>query len=179
MFQEESSRSQACLPLFGSQPSGLDRQFTPSVRQMVGGNEWGCSACNLPLVAQDWMYDSDLKWEHFNGKGNPMKVDCPQCLGRIPVSRDVFRKGYKCIRCGTDVVASATYARVLSLLSMLLSIGFLWAIHARILYFLILVIPIWLLILSVMVRVVPHFVAPHLDLVNSSTVTKLGISDHP
>ncbi|GEM_PF-4095412 len=75
------------------------------------------------------------------------------------------------------MVASAMYARVLSVLSMLVSGGFLLAVHVRVLYFVIWIIPVWLLVLSVMVRVVPYFVPPRLELRDSGTVTTLGISD--
>ena len=110
-----------------------------------------------------------------------MTVRCPRCLGSNPVSKDVFRQGYRCVRCGTEVVASALYSRVLSVLSMLVGAGFLLAVHVRVLYFFIWIIPVWLLVLSGMVRVVPYFVPPRLELRDSGTVTILGISDekHP
>jgi hypothetical protein len=67
--------------------------------------------------------------------------------------------------------------RVLSMLAMFLGAGFLLVIRVRILYFLVLVTPMWLMVLSVLVRVVPHFVPPRLELANAGTVVSLGISD--
>jgi len=106
-----------------------------------------------------------------------MAVRCPQCLGNNPVSKDVFRKGYRCVRCGAGVIASALYARVLSVLSMLIGGGVLLAIPVRPVTFFILIVPVWLLVLSGMVRVAPYFVSPRLDVRDSSMVTTLGILD--
>ena len=68
------------------------------------------------------------------------------------------------------------YARVLSLVCILLSAGFLLAVHVRVLYFFILVIPIWVLISFVMLRVVPYIVPPRLELRDSGSFTTLRIS---
>lgn len=82
-------------------------------------------------------------------------VQCPRCLESIPVSKEIFRKDSRCVRCGAELRVSPTDARVLSVLSGCVGIGILFAVRVRVLDFILLVVPMWLLVLSVMVRVVP------------------------
>ncbi|MGB8061535.1 MAG: hypothetical protein WCF26_06560 [Candidatus Sulfotelmatobacter sp.] len=107
-----------------------------------------------------------------------MTIQCPRCLASIVVPKSIYRTGGRCTQCGAELRVSPTYARVLSVLSMWVGVVLLWVVHVRVLDFFVFVVPMWLVVLSIMVRVVPHFVPPRLELRGSSeTVLTLGLTD--
>ncbi len=105
-------------------------------------------------------------------------IQCPRCLVSIVVPKSIYRTGGRCTECGTELRVSPTYERVLSALSMSAGVVLLWVVHVRVLAFFVFVVPMWLVVLSVMVRVVPYFVPPRLELRGSpEAVLTLGLTD--
>jgi uncharacterized protein (DUF983 family) len=100
---------------------------------------------------------------------------CPQCFGPIPVSTKSFRRGNRCAHCGSELRIAETYARVLSVVSMVLGVCLLWAIHVRDLSIFFWAVPMWFAILVVMVRIAPHVIAPRLELNDSGPFTTLDL----
>jgi len=108
---------------------------------------------------------------------NGIVIQCPRCLGSFLASRSVYRTGGRCAQCGVELRASPTYARTLSVLSMWIGVVILWVVRVRVLDFVLLLLPLWLMVLAVMVRVVPHFVPPRLEPPDSTSMTTLGLAE--
>jgi hypothetical protein len=97
-----------------------------------------------------------------------------------------------CKQCGSTLLVSVTYTRVPIVVALLSTEALLWVGHARNLFYptlgvpfgflasVLLGFPIAFLVLTVMVRTIPHCVPPVLVLRDPTTVTTLGLSnDHP
>lgn len=104
---------------------------------------------------------------------------CPACRDSIPVSTAIFREGFRCPRCGVVLHVSPTYGRTLVLLSALIGFVLVWLIGARDLVRLSLFgLPTAFLVMTVLVRVVPHLVPPSLLLRGPEHSTTLGLTDN-
>jgi uncharacterized paraquat-inducible protein A len=103
-------------------------------------------------------------------------VQCPQCGGRIPVSKLIFREGFRCVRCETPLYVSGAYSRVLLLLSALASLAIFWLLGVRDLRLFLFCIPLAFLILTLVVRVAPFVIRPRLYAGRPSSITKLDLS---
>jgi hypothetical protein len=75
-----------------------------------------------------------------------------------------LRRGNRCIRCGAEVRVADMYARVLSVLSLVIGVVLMWEFGFRVLNIFVFSPVIWFLVLMVMVRVAPHIVPPRLEL---------------
>ena len=100
---------------------------------------------------------------------------CPQCNGKIPVSKSLFREGFRCPRCDVPLRVATVYSRVLVVLSAAASFIVLWELGLRDLRIFLLCLPVGVLILTVLVRVAPFLVAPRLDLGSSDRATSLDL----
>lgn len=100
---------------------------------------------------------------------------CPRCQARIPISKLIFREEFRCGRCGTPLRVSANYSRALVLASELLSFALLWAAGIRNLWLFVLLLPLGFPILTILVRVAPYVVHPHLQTSEHSAFTKLDL----
>jgi hypothetical protein len=103
-------------------------------------------------------------------------VRCPQCGRRMPLSKLLFREDFRCIRCQVPLYVSVAYSRVLVLLSALASLVLLWELGIRDLRLFLFYLPVGFLILTLMVRVAPFVVPPHLYVGKPSVITKLDLS---
>jgi hypothetical protein len=103
-------------------------------------------------------------------------VRCPQCSRRMPFSKLIFREDFRCIQCQVPLHTSVLYSRVLVLLSAVLSLALLWIFGIRDLRLFLFYLPLGFLILTVVVRVAPFVVLPHLYVGKSSVITKLDLS---
>jgi hypothetical protein len=62
------------------------------------------------------------------------RVPCPRCLAAIDVGKTVtLRRGNRCIGCGAELHIADTYARVLSVLSLVIGIVLMWEFGFRVL----------------------------------------------
>ena len=102
------------------------------------------------------------------------KVQCPQCFGTIQVSKAILGRNSQCIHCGAKLQVAPMYWRVLSLLCMVIGVCLMWKYGVPIFSIFVFAFPMWFLVLSVMVRVVPYIVSPRLELRDSSGFTTLG-----
>jgi uncharacterized protein (DUF983 family) len=104
---------------------------------------------------------------------------CPRCFGPMPVSTKSLRRGNKCAQCGSELRMSEIYARVLGVVSMVLGVSLLWAIHVRDLTLSFWAVPMWFVVLSVLVRIAPHVIPPRLELHDSGRFATLDLQDGP
>lgn len=116
---------------------------------------------------------------------------CPSCNCQVAFELSLFR-GKRCKECGGPILVSATYIRVLMLLSFVAAEIILWVTNIRELFYPTLGVPfgflasvslgypVGFLILTVLVRTVPRVVAPRLVLPRDwDPFTTLGLStDH-
>lgn len=58
-------------------------------------------------------------------------MKCVQCHGEIPASKEAFRDGFRCVRCGAVLQVSSQYSGVLLVLAYLLSLVVLWGLRVR------------------------------------------------
>ncbi len=112
---------------------------------------------------------------------------CPSCNSEIPFEMDVFRKK-RCKRCGARLLVSATYQRVLVLLSLSAAEFLLWVANIRALFYpsygvvfgflasVWLGFPLGFLILVALVRIAPRVVAPRLVERYWGAITTLDLS---
>ncbi len=115
------------------------------------------------------------------------KMRCPSCNLEIPVEEDGFRKK-RCKRCGAKLLISATYVRVLWLLSFIAAEVLLWVGNMRAVFypslgvvigFLVsacLGFPLAFLVLAQLLRHAPRVVAPRLVSRESGEITTLDLS---
>jgi hypothetical protein len=104
-------------------------------------------------------------------------LNCPQCFGPIPVSTKSLRRGNKCTGCGSELRISNIYARVLSVVSGVLGVGILWAIHVRDVTIFLWAVPMWFAVLWVMVRIAIRVIPPRVELSGSGPFTTLDLQD--
>ena len=114
-------------------------------------------------------------------------LHCPNCNSQVPFDKSLFG-GRHCKKCGSTIVISLTYIRVLMLLSILAAEVLLWILNIRQLFYPTLGVifgflaSIWLgyplafVILTVLARTAPHVVAPKLVSRNWGSFTTLGLS---
>jgi hypothetical protein len=102
---------------------------------------------------------------------------CPQCFGPIRVSTKSLRRRNRCARCSSELLISDIYARVLSVVSLVLGVCLLWVIHVRDLSIFFWAVPMWFAVLWVMVRIAPHMIPPRLELRDSGPFTTLDLQD--
>ena len=100
-------------------------------------------------------------------------LHCPDCNSQVPFDKSLFR-GRSCKECGSTMVISLNYTRVLGLLSFLMAQVLLWIVDVRQLFYptlgvifgflasVSLGLPLAFAILTVLVRTVPRVVAPKL-----------------
>ena len=112
---------------------------------------------------------------------------CPNCSCEVAFAKDLFR-GRHCKACGATMLVSATYIRVLIVLSFLVAEILLWVANIRFLFYPTLGIvfgflataslgyPLGFLILTVLVRTVPRVVEPKLVPRRFGSLTALGLS---
>jgi hypothetical protein len=116
---------------------------------------------------------------------------CPNCRSEVAFQKELFR-GMACKQCGSNLLITITYTRVLIFLALLSTEALLWVGDVRKLFYpalgvpfgflasVCLGFPIAFLVLTVMVRTIPHYVPPTLVLRDPTTVTTLGLShDRP
>lgn len=116
---------------------------------------------------------------------------CPNCQSEVGFQKELFH-GMACKQCGSSLLVSITYTRVLIAVALLSTEALLWVGHVRKLFYptlgvpfgflasVLLGFPIAFLVLTVMVRIIPYCVPPVLVLRDPTTVTTLGLShDHP
>jgi len=116
---------------------------------------------------------------------------CPSCQSEVAFQKELFR-GMACKQCGSTLLVSVTYTRVLIVVALLSTEALLWVGHVRNLFYpslgvpfgflasALLGFPIAFLVLTVMVRTIPYCVPPVLVLRDPTPVTTLGLShDHP
>jgi hypothetical protein len=107
-------------------------------------------------------------WAAAIGKGEVVRVPkvlaryvrCPQCGGRIPLSKEVFREDFHCLRCEAPLHVSVWYSRFLALLSLAIAMALLRAGGASDLWSIVFFIPLGFIILTVLVRTVVFVVPP-------------------
>lgn len=103
-------------------------------------------------------------------------VCCPSCGARMSISKLFFREDFQCSRCQIPLHVSVTYSRVLVLLSGLISFVLLWALGIRNFWLFLLFLPLGFPILTVVVRIAPFVMRPHLLYVGKPSVfTKLDL----
>jgi hypothetical protein len=102
------------------------------------------------------------------------RVQCPQCFGSITVSKAILGRDSQCIRCGAKLQVAPMYARVLSVLSLVIGVCLMWKFGVPIFNIFVFAFPMWFLVLFVMVRVVPYIVPPRLELRDSGGFITLG-----
>lgn len=114
-------------------------------------------------------------------------VRCPNCFAQVRFQKELFR-GLCCKECNSAMLVSDTYSRILVVLALFLAEALLWVCDVRTLFYPTLGVPfgvlasfslgfpVGFLLLTVMVRTVPHLVPPPLVIRHSSTVTTLGLS---
>jgi hypothetical protein len=95
----------------------------------------------------------------------------------------MFRSDFRCPQCGVALGASALYARLLVLFSLLASVALVWGgvrgLQSCLLIpagFLALSLPIGLLVLTVLVRVAPFMVRPTLVMRQRYVLTGLNLT---
>lgn len=110
--------------------------------------------------------------------GISREVPCPQCLAPIDVTKTAnLRRGNRCIRCGAEVRVSDTYARVLSVLSVVIGVVLLWEFGFRVLNIFVFSPLMGFLVLMIVVRVAPHIVPPGLKLRDAGSFTTLRLTN--
>jgi uncharacterized paraquat-inducible protein A len=92
----------------------------------------------------------------------PRYVKCPQCGGRVPLSRRVFSEDFHCIRCDVPLHVSVWYTRSLVLLSLAIAVVLLWAAGISDLWSLVLFAPLGFMIATVLARTAIFVVPPRL-----------------
>jgi hypothetical protein len=114
-------------------------------------------------------------------------LHCPNCSSQVPFDKSLFG-GRHCKKCGSTMVISLTYGRVLMLLSFLTAEILLWIVNIRQLFYPTLGVifgflasfslgyPLAFVILTVLVRTAPRVVAPKLVSRNWGSVTTLDLS---
>lgn len=114
-------------------------------------------------------------------------MHCPNCNSQVPFEKGLFG-GRHCKECGSTMVISLFYGRVLMLLSILAAEVLLWILNIRQLFYPTLGVifgflaSIWLgyplafVILTVLVRTAPRVVAPKLVRRNWGSFTTLDLS---
>ena len=114
------------------------------------------------------------------------KMQCPNCQFQVTFRRELFR-GARCKACGTILLVSTTYSRVLVALAIVAAEALLWVGGVRKLFYPILGVefgffasvflgfPVAFLILTAMVRTIPRFIRPRLVSGQTGTVTTLGL----
>jgi hypothetical protein len=113
-------------------------------------------------------------------------LHCPNCNSQVPFDKSLFG-GRHCKKCGSTMVISLAYVRVLMLLSFLAAEILLWIANIRQLFYPTLGVifgflaSIWLgfplayVILTVLARTVPRVVAPKLVIRNWGPFTTLDL----
>jgi DNA-directed RNA polymerase subunit RPC12/RpoP len=104
------------------------------------------------------------------------KAQCPKCGQWIPVSKSLFREGFKCTRCQAPLRVSIVYLRVLALMAILASTIVLWLSHIQFIGILFFFLPLGFVFLTVLVRIAPLVVTPSLRGDKLSSVIKLDLS---
>jgi hypothetical protein len=114
-------------------------------------------------------------------------MHCPNCHCKVVFELGLFR-GTRCKRCNSTILISSAYMRALMMLSLLIAWIFLWVFKVPTLLspslgtvfgFLATAgsgFPLAFLILTVLVRTVPHLIPPILVIRHPSTVTTLDLS---
>ena len=113
-------------------------------------------------------------------------MQCPNCQSQVTFRKELFR-GAQCKECGSILLVSATYSRILVALAIIAAEALLWAGSVRKLFYpalslefgffasLFLGFPVAFLILTAMVRTLPRFIPPRLVSQQMGTVTTLGL----
>lgn len=106
------------------------------------------------------------------------EVPCPRCLAPIDATKTAnLRRGNRCIRCGAEVRVADTYARVLSVLSLVIGVALMGGFGFLVLNIFVFSPLMWFLVLMVMVRVAPYIVPPTLEFRDSGSITTLDLTD--
>ena len=92
----------------------------------------------------------------------PSDVKCPQCGGRVALSKEVFREDFHCVRCEVPLHVSVWYCRFFVLLSLVMAVALLWGAGVTDLWTLVLFIPLAFVIMTILVRTVIFVVPPPL-----------------
>ena len=113
---------------------------------------------------------------------------CPLCHHRIEISETVFRKDFRCMRCGSPLQVSRPYSQMLGLLSVAIGYSLAWRIGQGsfviffwgiTLQFLLLCLPLSFVVGVLLVRIVPYWVRPPFVVPRNfeSHLTTLDLSD--
>jgi hypothetical protein len=114
-----------------------------------------------------------------------MLVRCPNCGLRMRSDRKVFRRDFKCGQCGSGVMASESYGRLLWAISVAFSLGITWlgseiygiSSFEGFLCALASILIVAILILSFLVRIAPLIVPPPLVIRRTGPPRVLGLRD--
>jgi hypothetical protein len=113
-------------------------------------------------------------------------MQCPNCQSEVTFRKELFR-GAPCTECGSILLVSATYSRVLVAFAIIAAEALLWASSVRRLFYpalgpefgfvasLFLGFPVAFLILTAMVRTPQRFIPLRLVSQQMGTVTTLGL----
>ena len=113
-------------------------------------------------------------------------MQCPNCQSQVTFRKELFR-GTHCKECGSILLVSATYGRVLVALTIVASEALLWVGSVRKLFYpalgvefgffasLFLGFPVAFVMLTAIVRTIPRFIPPRLVSRQMGTVTTLGL----
>jgi len=117
-------------------------------------------------------------------------MHCPNCKLELPSAVNIFR-GTRCRRCNAVLLVSATYGRILLLLSLTSAWALLWFTDVRRVFYPVLgvefgfIASLWLgfpvafVILFALVRIAPRVVTPKLVHRHWGTVTALELTSEP
>jgi hypothetical protein len=116
---------------------------------------------------------------------------CPKCNSRMAFDRRVFRRGFLCRQCGSELAVSETYSRVLVAISIVLGFGLPWfpliqgysSAFLRSCVGLVALLGLEVLLalatLFLLVRVAPFLVSPPLVLRRETPISVLGLGSSP
>ena len=108
--------------------------------------------------------------------GNKIKsLQCPNCANGITPNKRIFREAFYCPRCGVTLHVSPPYWRCLVLLGAVIAYALVWASGVQgAARFFVFWLPVWFLVMSIAVRVVPHIIGPKFVLYSPETWGKPG-----
>jgi len=118
-------------------------------------------------------------------------MTCPHCGFKIAFDSRAYRRGFLCERCGSELIVSETYSRVLIIVSIVLGFGMLWTPIFQshwvaplrscigLVGLLALGLPAALAMLFLLVRLAPSLVPPPLILRHDGRNYGLGLGTPP
>lgn len=103
-------------------------------------------------------------------------LQCPNCANGITPNKRIFREGFCCPKCGVMLHVSPPYWRFLVLLSAVIAYALVWVMGVQgAARFFVFWLPVWFLVMSIAVRLMPHIIGPKLVLYSPGRLTTLNL----